>query len=212
MLIMLNLAWQVIFRLLAILVISISLILLIAQRGQPPSLAKSDQPGFSTCRLPCWAGVMLHQTAFRNALKTVTSNLPGLSLDIQATNAQITFITQGGKSQIAGVIYEDRGTVGSLRLDVTFPLWYLIEEFGRPYCVRANHLSLVDVNVIVIYWRLGDMTVIGVVTLDPEEKWYAGVQVETLLTMTSEDQCALVDAHPWMGFAALWLYDTGYSD
>jgi hypothetical protein len=201
-------ARQFMMRALPVFAASIVSILLITHNRALPALNTSGEPGFATCDLPCWAGVMPALTPFREALKIITANLPGWSLNVQASNAQIGFYGSLDEDRIGGVIYEDRGSVGRIRLDVNFPLWYLIEVLGSPYCVRANHLSSINLNVVLVYWRLGNMSVTGVVTLNPLEKWYPGTQTEALLMMTSYEQCALIDAHPWMGFARLWLYQT----
>jgi hypothetical protein len=209
--IMLNFARLVTIRILPFFLVSIVSILLITHSSPPPSIVTSGEPGFSACRLPCWAGLLPQKTAFRDALKIITTNLPGWNLDVQANNAQMTFTGSHGEKRIGGIIYEDRSLVGRIRLDVAFPLWYLIEEFGRPYCVRVNYLSSLDADVVVIYWRLADMFVMAIIILEQSEKWYPGTRIETLLTISS-NECTLLDARPWEGFARLWRYQTDYLD
>jgi hypothetical protein len=200
------------FRIWPVFCASVVSILLVNHANQPPGIINSGQPGFSICHLPCWAGVTPYETAFSEALKIITANLPGWSLNIQANNAQVSFSGQHSESRIDGIIDENRGLVGRMRLDVALPLGYFIEELGKPYCVRANHLTSIDVDVVVIYWHLGDKSVMGITTLNSSEKWYPGVIMEALVMLVSDEQCSLGDALPWMGFARLWRYQTDYWD
>lgn len=206
---MFNIARLVTIRILPFFFAGIASILLIGH--STPRIVTGGEPGFSTCRLPCWAGVVPHKTAFRDALKIVTANLPGWSLDAQSNNAQISFYGKQGENQIAGAIYEDRSLVGRIRLDIAFPLWYLIEELGRPSCVRAIDLPSPDVHIVVVYWRAADIAVMGIIGLESSEKWYPGARTQTLLTTTS-NECMLPDSLPWRGFARLWSYQTDEVD
>ncbi len=210
--IMFNFARLFTVRILSMFLAGIGSILLITHSSPPPSIVISGEPGFSACHLPCWAGITPHETVFKEALRNINASLPGWSLDVQRNNTQITFYGNHGENQIAGVIYEDRTFVGRIRLDVAMPVGYLIEELGRPYCVRTNYLSTLNENVVVVYWRLADATVMGIIRLDPLEDWYPGALTETLLVLTSNEECTLIDALPWVGFARLWLYQTDFTD
>lgn len=209
---MLNFVRLFIIRILSVFCVSLASILFIAHSSPPPSIATDGDPGFSSCHLPCWAGVTPYETAFQDALNTITTNLPGWSLDVQGNNSQFTFYSNHMTSAIGGMIYEDRGLVGRIWLDVSFPLWYLIEEFGKPYCVRANHLAPRNEDVVVVYWHLGDMSLAGIVNLEPSDEWFPGVLAEAILVIPSNEQCTLIDAFPWMGFAPLRMYQTEYMD
>lgn len=205
---MLIFAWRLMIRILPISFAGILPLLLVIHHTPAPTLTTSGRPGFSTCHLPCWAGISLSETPFREAIKIISANLPGWSLDIQASNTDISFLGQNQADQIGGAIYEDRTRVGQIRLDVSFPLWLLIEEFGTPYCVRSTRLPALKVEVVLVYWRLGDTAAVGVMTLKSFQKWYPGIQAETLILMRSYEQCTLIDAYPWRGFARLWTYQT----
>jgi len=208
---MLNVARQFIIRLFPIFFAGAASILFIMHRVPLPTLTMIE-PGFSTCHLPCWAGVTLYETGFRDSVKIITANLPNWDVSVQGTNAQYGFYANQDQKQVGGVVYEDRGSVGRMRLDMIFPLRYLLDTLGRPYCVRANHLSSIDVDVVLVYWRLGDSAAVGVMKLDPPERWSPGVSIESLLILSSYEECSLFDAQPWRGFARLWHYQTNNVD
>jgi hypothetical protein len=180
------------------------LLLLGLRSDQPPTLLRI--PDFAICDFPCWAGVVPTETLFARAPQILDSYLPTRSLDFNANLTQISFRSTEGIPLISGMIYGERDRVTALRLDVSLPLWTLIEALGKPTCARTARLSGIDRESITVYWETSTHTLLGLIVLENTSHWRPDVPIRYLLIAGVGDECALLNAPRWQGFAHIWYY------
>lgn len=187
-----------------------ALLLVSARRDPLPGIAASSQPGFSICALPCWAGLHPRETRFEDAIKLIIDNLREWRFEFGANNNQLTFSAQAGETPLAGTVYEDRGYVGGMLINAAFPQWMLLQELGRPYCVRTSHIATTDQETVVLYWRLEGLFILGISQIGPDD-WKLGSKTTALYIVASDDVCELPDAMPWRGFMPIWRYNAVFN-
>lgn len=173
----------------------------IGSPGRPTLLGITE---FAVCDLPCWAGITPLETRFEASAQVMDSSLSHRSLDFRANNAQISFYTTEGIPQIDGVIFGERELVHTLRLEVSLPLWMLLEVLGSPTCARTERLSNVEKETMSLYWEMGTHTVTALLFLDKGQGWHPGVPTRYLFTGASAEDCQ--HALRWQGFAPVWHY------
>lgn len=171
---------------------------------QSPLPALSTLPDFAACDLPCWAGVVPLETPFGEVVKIITVNLPHRRLNFRAYNTQISF--DSGSPPFFGMVYSDRGTVDAVRLEVSIPLWMLLDALGKPTCVRVSRIVTSFTDVMVLYWERSAHSLISIVLLDNPAEWSPGAPTDELLVTPFSNDCDLLNAPAWQGFARVWRY------
>lgn len=178
--------------------------MLAGRTEQPPALSRIRD--FTVCVLPCWAGVTPLETAFDRAAGLMDSNLAFREMDFRSNNAQIGFSTTQGVPQIYGVIYGDRGQVNALRLEISLPVWMLLDGLGTPTCARTVRLANTGKDSMTVYWEGETHTLLSVLLLGENEVWNPGAPTRYLFITAFNNECALLNAPAWQGFAQLWRY------
>ncbi len=193
---MITLIRNLMLRLLAVCILVI-LALLLGARQPAPALTA---PGFNVCELPCWAGVVPGETRYTDAAAIITANLTDIRLQFpdflaEVPTAQIT----SSRGEVLGAVYEDRGVVGSLRLDFPLPLWHLLETAGTPVCLQTT-LQGADVYVYSLYWQVETLYLLGIVLVRDPADWHLDQVTTSLYIFSGSDPCAIPSARPWQGF------------
>ena len=202
------LAARLIFTLAALPTLLIFVLLLILQQNPLPPL---DYPGFGACALPCWGGIVPDQTRTLDSPQVMAAQFGGAEFEFSQVGMQINFTVDLPDRRLEGVIYDDRGVVGSLRVMLRMPLWRLMEALGTPQCVSTQ--TYPDGGELVSLWWVNDNhTISSGVILPPPPDWNASVQVFTLAVFKDIERCHAPDAKPWQGFAPLWFYRINRSD
>jgi hypothetical protein len=177
------------------------LLLVLYQRPLP----RLEYPGFESCSLPCWGGILPGQTRALDSPQVMAAHLVGAELEFNQVSAQINFEVTGLEQQVNGSIYDDRGLVGSLRIMMRMPLWRLIMTLGTPECVSSQ--TYPDGGELVsLWWVQGDYTISSGVILPPPPVWNAAVEVFVLSIFGNTGICDTADVKRWQGFAPLWFY------
>lgn len=178
---------------------------LLATRAAPPSITL---PGFAACALPCWAGITPGQIPYRMALRVLADHLPDMTLDFEPGLSQVNFVAQApAANPFYGAIYEDRGQVGGLRLEVRLPVWHLIAQLGRPRCVAVHRTVTLSTRIANIYWQSGEIYIWGFLAFEDGIQWGPDSHTTSLFILHSDDPCAQPGVAGWRGFAPLRLYE-----
>ena len=193
---MMNLMLNLMLRLLACCLLVLLTLLLVTRQPAPALTA----PGFSVCALPCWAGVIPGETRYTDAAAIITANVADIQVQFpdflaEVPTAQIT----SSRGEVLGAVYEDRGVVGSLRLDFPLPLWHLLETAGTPVCLQTS-LQGADVYLYSIYWQVDTLYLLGIVLVRDRADWHLGQVTNTLYIFSGSDPCDAPSALPWQGF------------
>lgn len=176
-------------------------LLILRQQPLPPL----DYPGFDACMLPCWAGILPDETRTLDAPQVMASQFAGAEFEFSQVGMQINFTIDSPEQRLEGVIYDDRGVVGSLRVMLRMPLWQLMETLGTPQCISTQ--TYPDGGELVSLWWVNDQHAISSgVILPPPPEWDASAQVFTLAVFNDTERCHAPDVKPWQGFAPLWFY------
>lgn len=178
---------------------------LTAARAALPAPPLSRPPGFDACALPCWAGVVPGETPFTQAPERVSAHV-GADVAFRTTGDRL-FFEIGPGPDLTGALYNDRGRVGSMRLEVGFPLWALMQTLGTPRCALAGALSGGQARVAVYWDAEPGAQVAGLAVLNEADAWHPGTPTRTLLVLRDSDSCRDTGAAPWTGFAPLWRYN-----
>lgn len=176
-----------------------------ASRAVSTGAPLASAPGFSACDLPCWAGVVPGQTAFDQAAAQVSAYLSPREVLFRTSGDRLAF-EAGTGPEVSGALYDDRGLVGSIRLEVGFPLWALMKTLGAPGCVLASPLSGGQAS-LALFWDVGQGAQAAALAVLPAEAgaWHPGTPIRTLLLLSASG-CRDHGALTWTGFAPLWRY------
>jgi len=176
-----------------------------AARAAPANALLSSAPGFSACDLPCWAGVVPGQTPFDQAAAQVSAHLKPREVLFRTSGDRLAFEARTG-ADVSGALYADRGLVGSIRLEVGFPLWALMKTLGAPRCALASPLSGGRAS-LALFWDVGQGAQVAALAVLPAEAgfWHPGTPIRTMLLL-SAGSCRDHGALAWTGFAPLWRY------
>lgn len=174
-------------------------------RSTPASALLSNALGFNICDLPCWAGVVPGQTPFEQAAAQVSAHLGPHQVLFRTTGDRLAFEVRNGL-EMSGALYADRSLVGSIWLELSVPVWALIEMLGAPRCALVSPLSGSQ-SSLALFWDVGrGAQVVGLAVLTAEaQAWHPGTPVRTLLLLSSGG-CHERGALTWTGFAPLWRY------
>jgi hypothetical protein len=197
-----SLAGRLLLVMAAPLILLVFGLLAVYQHPLPPL----DYPGFESCMLPCWGGITPGETRTADSPQVVVAQFTGAEFEFsQLGGMQTNFTVNSEEGRLDGVIYDDRGTVNSLRIMVRLPLWRLMETLGAPQCVSSQ--TYPDGGELVSLWWVNDNhTISSGVILPPPPEWNASAQVFTLAIFKDTERCNAPDVKPWRGFAPLWFY------
>jgi hypothetical protein len=168
-------------------------------------IMSGEYPEFSTCALPCWAGVEPLRTQTADVALLMTTHLPHLTIEFRRIVTQLHFTARGPQGDFAGVIYDNRGQVSGMRLEVSLPLWPLLATLEQPRCARA--LRGPDGQAIAaLSWETADHVINATVFLNQQEKLQPDAQVRLLSIFERYRACDAPGERPWRGFGPIWLY------
>lgn len=178
------------------------LAVLLAARPRPvPPL---DAPGFEACALPCWAGITPGETRTQESPQIMSAHLPDTPVVFSQIGTQINFNTTRTERSISGSIYDDRGTVGGLRLMMRLPLWQILELLGTPACVSQQPEASAQ-RFVTIRWALENHSIGVTLLLEPAE-WNISAEIFSLAVFSRDAPCSSPAEISWQGFAPLWFY------
>ena len=185
------------------LVISVALT---AFGGRLPAPDESwQQFGFTTCELPCFAGITPGQTPFDNVPGLLIRHVQSVDPRMIAGGASINFWAQSNNQQLGGLVRYADGLVGEMRFNVVLPLAEIINELGTPNCLLPNTSSNVK-SVMVIFWEREQVSIAAVLNPDAHGINPNADTFALWLNAVQANDCSRVGAVPWHGFAPLWDY------
>lgn len=169
----------------------------------PPRESELGNLGFEACRLPCWAGITPGLTPFAQANRLMAEYLPNFSVPTFLTTSNLTFQSITSEPAIAGTLYYDEAGVSEIHLDVSLPVWYLLDTLGAPDCVWLSSAS--GPTVMSIYWEKNNLSIAALLIFEGRTAWTLEMPTH-FLQMTTNLSCGVAGMLPWMGFAPAWRY------
>ena len=172
-----------------------------------------DRFGFSTCELPCYAGMTPGMTSFEQVPMLLDQNVPALLRSVLVSGSQINFMAVYDPYAASGLIQPAMGTVGRIQLSLRVELIDLIERLGVPDCVWVDP-NPAELETIVLYWSV-DRVVIGATVAEPLfqpptfSQWWNHFNVIGMVFSIDNPEAPLCSDPAvvgWHGFAPVWRY------
>ena len=161
--------------------------------------------GFTTCTLPCFAGITPGQTPFDIVPDLLVRHVQSVDPRMIAGGASINFWAQWKSQQLGGLVRYADGVVGEMRFNVVLPLAEIITELGTPDCLLPNTSSEAN-PVTVIFWERKQVSIAAVLSPDPRGINLNANTFALWLNAVQANDCSRIGAVPWHGFAPLWDY------
>jgi hypothetical protein len=180
-----------------------------------------DSYGLSVCELPCYAGLLVGETAFEDADAILAGLLPNQNNRYAISGSQVSFIGRGMDitlpdsgltmpSQYSGSVHYVNEIVGYMTLNFTPPviLYEFMDTMGAPDCLLINSGLGESDGVILVYWEQDDAPTVYAIVLGGDSQ---DVTLQSLVysagIVTDMEICAGEMLSPWRGFAPIWRYE-----
>ncbi len=161
--------------------------------------------GFDACDLPCWAGIVPGATPFAEAFDLLVAHVPALDSRVLVGSSQINFAASLGDRYLNGLIFYNRGRVGSLRMNLVVQVSELFARAGPPDCVI--YLSMLNMPYVAaaLFWER-DGLLIGSLLDGQGDRIAPGARTQLFWISAVDSACDRPEAVEWRGFAPRWRY------
>ncbi|MFQ3567623.1 MAG: hypothetical protein SNJ59_11550 [Aggregatilineales bacterium] len=161
--------------------------------------------GFDACELPCWAGIVPGTTPFDDAFDRLVAYVPALDSRVLLGSSQINFTASLDDRYLTGLIFYNRGRVGSLRMNLVVPVSELFDRAGPPDCVI--YLSMLNMPYIAaaLFWER-DGLLIGSLLDSQADRIAPSARTQLFWISAVDSACDRPEAVEWRGFAPRWRY------
>lgn len=178
--------------------------------------------GFGECALPCYLGIVPGETAFSEAAAIVESRLPSYSSMLTDEGSQVVFfgIWQDNSQTVSGLVRNERGRVGEVRITLNVPLVEVVLEFGAPDCALLYPPR--SPSIMYLYWDDGEImhwasaTLVAGQRLIPRLAYNTPIFTIATSALDTPHICSQTGADtppqysadivPWRGFSPVWRY------
>lgn len=170
-----------------------------------PMLALSDH-GFDDCTLPCWANIRPGFTREEGARSLLPTHLPGFQRASSSSRTNFSFAFEAAGRTYYGSLRLTNNRVNRINLQADFPLWFWLDELGKPDCALIQPVASQAAQVMLLIWELEDW---AIATLLAESPRIALADLNTTtreLLVSDELRCDIPGAQPWRGSAPFWAY------
>lgn len=161
--------------------------------------------GFTTCALPCWAGITPGQTSFEKAYALLDEYIPALHTSLLTEDTDITMTASSPQQLASGVLYNRDGLVDSIRLNVQMPLGQLLLSLGAPDCFIYTPSSTSRSGGITVYW-VRDEGLIAALMLPSEQPIQPNSSIQVIALNIGLHNCDRETMFPWRGFSPRWHF------
>lgn len=161
--------------------------------------------GFNACELPCWAGILPGTTPFAEAFDLLVAHVPALDSRVLLGSSQINFAASLDDRYLTGLIFYNRGRVGSLRMNLVVPVSELFDRAGPPDCVIYLSMLYMPYAAAALFWER-DGLLIGALLDGQADRIAPSASTQLFWISAVDSACDRPEAIEWRGFAPRWRY------